>query len=351
MSLTASAPSWTTRSLPRGGYKDSGFGGDPAGQNSGTFGGPVPSNPATGTSQFGAKFPSAQSMASKLMGGSGPQNYSMNTGTFGGSAPPATPVPITPGTTGGDPQSPYMSQYGPQIASITGQLGVIQSQIPWIWKDKNLSGQQLQSQYGYDSQRFALRDQILGLDRGNVDYDRGYFGNLKGILGKERGTAEQQYQLKLEQLNADANNSMRDHKSNYVSSGSLFAPQTTREYANIYANLDRSRKGETFGYEREKMGFDRQDLGLDRDLYRNETEGKKLDILAKQYGVDKSELESKLKFGLQQLGLDADKSLAQIMAQMNSLGDQGSALLVQIWEMVNSGGNANISGYNPYAQA
>jgi hypothetical protein len=313
MSLTGALPSWQTRSLPKQNTTSTtrSIGGmDPAGQ--GSFGGNVTSSiSGTGSGLLGNVTSTPQSSWA--------------------------PIGTLAGNIGSTLTSPY-GGYGGYTSPLIGELGVLQSQIPYIWQDKNLSGQQMQSQAEIDRSRIDLRRQLLGIDGANLGYDTGYFTNLKGLLGKERGIADQQYQLRLEQMNADANNKMRDHKSNQVAGGSLFAAQTQRGFADIYANLDRNRKGATYDYQREGIGFDRQAAGLDRDLFRNGTDKQKLTLMGKQLDMDSKELETKLKFGLQQLGLDADKALAQILGQMDSLGQSGDPLIQSLIDFYNKYG-------------
>lgn len=279
--------------------------------------------------------------------------------------------------------NPVMGAFDQKAAALAAQRGALGgygAQRGLMQEGNDIALQRLGlkeqgNQYDMDlaRQQLGFVDEGLGIDRERVGTGKAYLDKLRGfntrnyaIAGQERGLADRganlSYDRNLFNLNSDAT-----ARGAYGSQGAQLNRGWLGQERDI--SLGQNALGydkATIDYEQTGAQLDKQGTDLDFDLRESELSAKdkkstldnrlkQMDLLAKDFGLQRQDLENQLKKGLAQLGMAEQGALAQIMDAMasNEIGRQSAALEV-ITAAKAAADNAIYSGQarpdNPYQQ-
>lgn len=266
-------------------------------------------------------------------------------------------------------------QYAPNVSAATFGNDIydsrarlaeqyLNSQMGWQNQGYGLGQAELQSGYGFDTQRLGLERQALGVDQGAVRrqqdyynklfgidtgrYERGVaFNNaLKGFRSTDQGSTLHDLWAQASQVRNKAARDTREMRRTQTAAGAFTSQGTkdaagditdTRDYA--LTGIDIARKQADTAYRRDQAGYDNTIANLTSDfqetgLNHQEQQARlrdrmsTLDIESQKLGISGSELSTKLAQGLERLKLNHTVSVGQLLDALNqnAIGQTGNAM-------------------------
>lgn len=243
---------------------------------------------------------------------------------------PATPVSATP-TFGGDAYPPDASSL---LQYLTGQM------------DYN----NINANYGLDSQMLALRRQLLGIDNQGIGTDRSSIDNRRNgvntdsdLLRQQRGLYDQQLGNQLAQIDTRHQLDRLDHENQYVSGGAWFAPGQKYRRDRIDSAAEQNRTDARLGTQMSQLGIDRSLAGNDTQLREYDFDMQRLDqrmaangINMQMLGVNQQQLGQAFQDQLNRWGL-GQLDAADLLNMAGNGTEQGDFILNWIFESARNG--------------
>lgn len=276
------------------------------------------------------------------------------------------------------------------LSAQKGALGGYDAQMGYARKDNDIALRRLalrEEGNGYDiglaRQQLGFADEGLQIDRDRVGAGKSYLDKLRGFatadysqrmgfIGQQRGFASRGRDLNLADIGLNYDRQSRLATSDATGRGAATSQgfkDTIGEYgrerdigtgkANLgydttMADLGNQEYGAGAELRDKNAQYDKQIGDLDFDLRTSELSAKdkkatldnrlkQMDILGRDFGLQREELMNTLNKGLASLGMQRDGALAQIMDAMasNEVGRQSAAL-----EVITAAKNAADSAIN-----
>lgn len=225
----------------------------------------------------------------------------------------------------------YGGLSGPQMAMLQSQYG-------------DLSGQLGTTQAGYDFAKDAAnKDAAAQLAKANLgpEYDAitraAIARQLQGLNATDRNaylTLGQQYQgfdLQNKQAWQDTARKQWANRSDATGKGAVGSVGYNKRMGNYQQDLANQLQGVGISREETRLGAAQSQADRREQAAKLNDQNKMLDIKAKEYGIDKSQIQANLQEGLAKLGIDNMASINNIMDMMNSNNIQQRALGEQIF--------------------
>lgn len=210
----------------------------------------------------------------------------------------------------------------------------------------------LNQDYDIGMRGIGLNQEGLGIDRGANARDAAYYQNLRNILGQQMGITGETFNNTQQQLQNDAATNVRNINSEYTGRGAWFAPMRGNKVSDTFKNYDTSLQAADLQRRNTLLGQGKEDLGYEKSIAETGDKNKKLDILAKQYGLDAEKLKANLDQGLANLGYSHFTDSLGLIDQLGKGGADVSTIqniinqALQSGSAYNSGALGNL--YNSY---
>lgn len=238
----------------------------------------------------------------------------------------------------------YKGFYAPGLQAAAGQRDRARATLPFMsdYYDSQRGYQQREHDLGMSG--IGLQQEGLGIDRVANQRDAAYYQNLLNVLNQQRDIVGMNFTNQRQQLQDTAATNVRGTNQASTAAGNWLGPERMAQVSDIFKNYDTSLQDAELARRSGILGLNKEEFGLEKSKAETGDRAAKLDIMAKQYGLDAGKLNLALEQGLGNLGYQQYMNAGDLLDKIDSSNAQEAAVARQILDAVWQSGKAFSSG-------
>jgi hypothetical protein len=238
----------------------------------------------------------------------------------------------------------YGAAYGADMTAAQNAAARAGATIPVTsaWYDTQRAGKQ--ADFNLANQGIDLKYDNLGIDRRAADRDAAYYQNLLNVLNQQRDIVGLNFNNTQQKLQDQAATDVRGANSQATAGGAWLSPGRMNNISDIFKNYNTGLTSAELDRRNAILGYNEKEFGLKKSQEETGDTKDRLDITAKQYGLDRQQLKNTLDQGLAQLGYGQYMDTAQLLDKVDSSNAQEASVARQILQSVMQAGSAFNSG-------
>lgn len=219
-------------------------------------------------------------------------------------------------------QGMAQAQYGPQRQLLADQIANLNRQmqtgsLPEL-QQYPLEQGHLNANYGLDTRELDLKDQNIGLERQDIAATAGMNTAQISLAEQMRALLDPEYEQQKADIAREAATGRRKTTSGAIGRGALGSEGFSGDISDINLGEQSAMKNAEIGFNRNAMQGDYAIAEAKDRKRQTEQRNSRLDLEAKQLGVDRDRLKENLDYGLKRLGLDKQITWQKLTDMLNS---------------------------------